>query len=711
MVLQIKSRNDIPFGSLTLEKNVIFIDGKEFKTPCHYILSSMFDEGLIKESIKQARIENIFDKYVAANEKTILKILSCSIPKYLKCKSQNKKFVTDLLETGDKKLFCDFFPKNIYGKFLEQARFRLQVTNDDPLIGDRSNDPIFYMYLAEKALKEILLENNLQDLIDQNFLRMSDLLRWLEKKYGKERIFKKAPNRSTILQIHKQRNVDFTTNPTSLIKLVRRQNIRKCFQINENKVKYIIYDLFIQYYKHLHPAKLYERDQIIIQEKETIPLKITNMFIQRMWSLYKDNQLPQPLTNQIKDKIKAIYLPSDEEISKYEKEIFPMHPGQEKQEIKVVDIIERNSGDTWIIPKSSILSCFSNDDCIINNYCFKTIIHYCVFKLILSEKNVTESKVHQKIHSLKIEELFHTFHTWSEKVKIKKLNEIVYKCLILFFKNEEMQFLLLSLGNETIQMDCNWFPNLANELDKFKFHLQPKIFKLSSLEQLKQLPIISKWILEQKNYIFTLKLSLENWLKNKQCFQVCSIQQIIKFFFCNLQKFQKSEEYINHILSFFKKFKTDLQLYDYIFKMQYIYSTQWIQTKNIVSKPKYDAIVTALCNIIIVFDKLTSTKIIIDENDVDFALNILLDKEISEHEEIIQEENEVQSSEEEEIDYKEELLENEFEGNDDIYQYLFDNCHNTLSDYIEIYISDSVKKILVTPILQNRINFFCGTLV
>lgn len=724
MVLNIKSNDDIPYGVLTLQKNEIIIEGKKWKTPCHFILSHMFPEGMIRESVRQALVPDLYRVYKNACDKIILQTVGFAIHEYLKVKSSQSKFINDLLQTGDRKLYSDIFPKNVYGKYLEQLRFQHQVKNDvDPLVGDRSNDPVFYMYLAERALKELLLENNLQEFVDQKFMRMSDLLRYLEKKYGKERIFRKAPDRSTILQIHKQRNVDFTTNPTTLIKLVRRQNIRKCYDINLSKIKYIIFECFINSVKHLHPAKSFERDECIQREKETLPTEKVRIFIQRTWLLYNDNAFSESLMNTIRRKISNVYIPSEEEIHAYETDVFPLYPGHEREELKLQNHEDVKS-EIFNIPKSSLLSPYAVDYCMIQHFNFPTLIHYVTFKCIMSEKPDLEAQVvFKKLSLVKTEELLSILDDWVKRNRNEKLTSIVRKTLIHFLKDDEIQYILLSTGNDKILINNDWFPNLGEEIVKLRKHIQPKIYKITSLDHIKRLQIVKQWTFEQNSYIIYLKKVFDAWLLKKNCASEIHVRDVIRYFFfySSSKIFHSFNEYVDFMVGNFKKFKTDLQIYDYILKMQYIFSHKWVKRNThhkLVDNETYDMILHALCKILIIFDRLTDKKVLIEEHDVDYAKAILFDDNAVEEQSLInenQEESEEEKddeSENDEIDYNEQDFEEEFEGNDNIYRFLSDKCHNNLSDYIENYLFDVVKKIdSVSPRLRSRINFFSGSFV
>jgi hypothetical protein len=59
MVLEIKHRDDVPFGELLLSKSEIYIESKKWKTPLNYIFSKLFSKGMLHEELRNASVDDL----------------------------------------------------------------------------------------------------------------------------------------------------------------------------------------------------------------------------------------------------------------------------------------------------------------------------------------------------------------------------------------------------------------------------------------------------------------------------------------------------------------------------------------------------------------------------------------------------------------------------------------------------------------------------
>jgi hypothetical protein len=708
-MITVKTGEDSPYGLLSLQKGNITIDEHEWTSPCHYILSHMFPPGILRQSI--VRASNAVQAYNNACDK--IEVNNIAIVEYLeyRCKIDSN-FVQELVKTGNAKLFSTSFPKNIYGKFLEQKRYQL-LNSADVVEGDTSErgntDPVFYMYLAERALKELLSESDLQDLVDYNFLRMSDLLRHLEKRYGRERIFKKAPDRATIIQIHKQRGVDYTTNPTTLIKLVRRQNIRRINNNNEQKFKDHVFHCFIQSIKHLHPARSFERDDVIAYERTTIPFNDLQKFIKRTFELYKNGSLGRDVISLVERR--QIFLLSEEQVQKYESEVFALHPGTERLETQQSNHFD-NTKHTIDVNTIHTFNPFAVYYVLINGFNFPTLAHYCVFKHILYESNDVEPfKVFQKISSIRPDNIIPMLTAWIAKNRNVKMKKLVDKTFSKLFQDDQNQHLLLSTGKSELIVHCSWFSELGQNLVQYRNKLVPRIHRIINVDDVKLIPLVQSWIHSQRQLVYFIKQIYDNWFETKQCLGEITTTDIFKYFFNKSKLFYTFDDYICFMLEQFRKMPTDLQIHSYIFQMQYNFCNRWVRRKNQpkLADDKYNAQVVALCKLLLVFDRLTKSLVTLDEIDVDFAKKLLTDTSvqvpeeyfIADNDEIV-ENNDVESD----IEYNEDDFDDYFEGHDEIYRFLANQCHNNLSSDIETYIFEVVSKMRIDPHIRSRINFF-----
>jgi len=707
MVLEIKKRDNIPFGDLLLGKSEINIESKKWKTPLNYIFAKLFPRGLLHEEIRNATVDDLPVILNKSREQQHHQILSQCLMTYLTAKlNQNSQFVQELSRSNTSHLVCDVFPQNLYGKTLEQLRQNKFCRR----VEERDQDPIYYMYLASKALKEILEENNLQEFLDQKFKRMSDLLRALEQTYGRDRVIRKAPDRETILKIHKKLEVDYTTNPSTLIRLIRRKEIRRVRELALVKIKTIVLEEFIKNVASFHPAKPELRDSIIEREKQTMDIKKHVELTTRAYLLYTQRKLPIQVMSSIDERVKKVYLPSLEEINNYETDVFLLHPGSETK-----NSIEKTNVETITITPKSVLHPFSVDHLIINDIMYSTCIHYLVSQTIIHEDNSKNlSELVTKLTKYETKQLLPLLEKWRHKHRQIIFDTIVDQTLYIFFKDIKHQHLLLCTGQEPLVLHCFLIPNLSQKMMKIRSSLTPKIYRISNLNEVKEIYKVQEWCSQIEEMVKKLHMMMRLWLRDKGSEKVLGIDEIIRHFFHGSH--DTVESLTDSLLKTLGKFNNDLSINDFIIKKQYSMSNQWVKPprfQNFTNCARNSMTLFAICQIMLVFDRIVDIPVTLNDIDVGHAKSILT-HHVKEEQEFISEihldsedENDLYDDDEPNPDDYDNL---EFEGNDVIFKYLQQHAFNGLSDYVETSLFQCLKTIDIAT-NRNHINFFAGIML
>lgn len=711
MVLEIKKRDNIPFGDLLLSTSEIHIESKKWKTPLNYIFSKLFPRGLLHEELRNASVDDLPTILNRSREQQHHQILSQCLTQYLTEKlNQNPAFAQELGRSHTSKLVCDVFSQNLYGKTLEQVRQSRLCRR----VEEREQDPIYYMYLASKALKEILVENNLQEFLDQKFKRMSDLLRALEQSTNRERVIRKAPDRETILKIHKRLEVDYTTNPSTLIRLIRRKYIRRVRELALIKIKTIVLEEFIKSISAFHPAKPEWRDAVIEREKQTIDLKKNIELTTRAHLLYTQRKLPASVLTAIDERVRRVYLPTLEEIEHYETDVFLLHPGSETK-----NQAENTKVETLIITSKSLLHPFSVDHLTIDDVVYSTCIHYVVAQTIIHEdhsKNVGE--VAKKLVKYETKQLLPLLEKWRRKHRQEIFNKIVDQTLYIFFKDVKHQHLLLCTGQEALVLTCFLIPDLSRKMMKIRESLTPKIYRVSNLEQVKDIYKVQEWCVQIEEMVKKIHMMMRLWLRDKGSEKVLGIDEIIRHFF-NANHDTVDSLTTSHLKSL-AKFNNDLSIVDFILKKQYTMSNQWVKPPRFQSFTaclRDSMTLFALCQIMLVFDRIVDVPVTLNDVDVGHAKSILTHHVRSDEQEYISDMMNVDSEDENDLYDDDDDDPNpddydhlEFEGNDVIFKYLQANAFNGLSDYVETSLFECLKTIDIAP-NRNHINFFAGIML
>lgn len=717
MVLEIKHRDDVPFGELLLSKSEIHIESKKWKTPLNYIFSKLFSKGMLHEELRNASVDDLSTILTKSRETMHTQMLSKCLTQYLETKMKvDAAFVSELVRTGPTTtLVCkrDIFPQNIYGKLLEQLRNHTgKRDDDDDTAVDRSQDPVYYMYLASKALKEILCENNLEEFLDQKFKRMSDLLRALQERYGRERIFRKAPDRETIMKIHKQLEVDYTTSPSALIRLVRRKHIRRVRELALAKIKTIVLDEFINSIRHLHPALPQVRDAVIERERQSIDVKKNIQLLTRANNLWNERKLPEDVMRRIDDRVKRIYVPSEEEIERYETDVFLLYPGSE------VNRSTTPAAPTALtIEPKSRLHPYSVDQLKMDDgLTYPTCVHYYVVKAIVHENPNKEARdVLRKLRPFETRQLLDVLAQWRQKYRSTLFENIVNQTLYIYFKDARRQHLLLCTGKEPLNMNCPLIKNLSTKMMKIRASLTPTVYSVTSLDHVRDIYLVKEWCQHVNEFSTTLHKLLTSWLKDKGSEKSVSQTEMIRYFFHGHHA--SNEDMQTSILSTFRRYNNDLSIVDFILKRQYIMSNTWVRPPGFTAFTatlRDSMTLLALCRLMLVFDRLCDVKITLNDIDVNHAKAILTHY-VREEQEYVDDDDRQPEAEEENDEYDDDDVEEyndeydqlEFEGNDVLFRYLKKYAFNDLSDYIETSLYQCLKTIDIGR-NRSRINFFAG---
>jgi len=718
MVLDIIDWRSVPFGKLLLTSSAFDVGHKTFKSPTNYIFSRLFSNSMMREEMVQAQADDLPTVYQRVSNIVFVQMLSKSIDEYVTQKClENADFVQALLQTGDQHLVCQALPKNIYGKVLEQHRKRHQEQRQTEIC-DHSQDPIFYMYLAEKALQELLFENNLQEYLDQKFTRMSDLIRYLEKKFGRERIIRKAPDRQTLLHIHKQLQVDYTTSPSALIMLVRRKNIGRVRERNLAKLKTYLFNLMVDHVKPSHSARLEIRDAVVNREKQSISQAKSVELTMRMYLLWQQGALPSHFNKKVDAYTRSLYLPTDEEIRQYESAVFAIHASSDAQEANA----PKNAESQYIVPSKSILHPNSADYLTMQGYKYPTCFHYIVVKFIEYEMNnskrhVDKAVVLQKINKYETKHLIQHLQQWIERHRVKSLNSITDETMYIFFKDVQNQHLLLCTGDEPL--NCrSMIPDLSRKMMKMRSTLSPKIYRLHSLNDVRNVYIVRDWCDRTRNVIAEIAATFTDWFKAKGSNRIMSVRDVIRHFYVGNEDVTTVNQLLDGALKNLASCKSDLCVVDRFLKTMYVMSNRWISPidyEKLGHSQSDSMVMFALCKLLQVFDRLIDISVTIDEVDVSFAERILCNRRRGEDAEYLCEVEKDDDgagggdSDEEPVDYNDEDIEElEIEGNDIVYKHLLKYCYNNLSDCIENFLVAAVKNVDVTA-HRSSVNFFAGS--
>ena len=240
--IEIYSAKNKTFGSLSNNfKSFTNIEGISWLSLSNYIYTKALISVIDYDKMRKVNPEDIHIEYLKFKNKAEEDLLSVALLEALKVKFENSKIMEILLSTGyspiiyrsDNKFLGDGKDgrgKNKLGIFMVQIRNEVLNKNKREQELFKRNENIYKAYLAKYALEYTFNEEN-NDLKSYFGLSFDEII----DKYGKEKLLKKVPSRSILLELY--------NNPYKDNKLINLAisypnvlifNIRKNLQNSQN---------------------------------------------------------------------------------------------------------------------------------------------------------------------------------------------------------------------------------------------------------------------------------------------------------------------------------------------------------------------------------------------------------------------------------------------------------------------------------------------
>lgn len=352
-----------PYGPLRNDYRCeISINNVVYKSPLNYTFSNLIPADNIRRmSIMNADPDKAESYYMEAKTDLDKATISTAIKIGLSAKMKDENFKTLLAKTKGKKIIYlsqNFYlgslnaqGLNIYGLWLEQIRDSLPREALTTL----TSDQIYDAYLAEKGLLFALQYENLN-----KYLSMNDyvtIIKTLASTYGGENIF--IVDKKTAIAIHAKRNTQIQTNPSDLIRYVRKKYIREIHLKNCKLQKNIIFNTYVDF--------LIREETDINKEYELSMASLDTIteLISRTYKLFKLNKLPSEVMNKANKELSRIYIPSDDEIKSFEADTVPI-PITKIEKVPTT-ISDDTSGYIWIYPNLNDRLIKSLDGTVLNH--------------------------------------------------------------------------------------------------------------------------------------------------------------------------------------------------------------------------------------------------------------------------------------------------------------------------------------------------------
>lgn len=489
-LVTIRNSLDKPFGKLANDAILPFrVKSHTYSSVVNYVYANLLPESTFKEELSQTLPKNVLttfnDVQNHLKKSTIQSAIHTAIAERVK---QDPNFANELMLTNDSKiLYYSENPflgigkakngENIYGQALEQVRNELQ--KEKSKVKQREN--IYLSYIAEINLKKALRKHNLEKYISKDKKRsVKRLVDALVNDYGKTEVYSNSPDINTILTMHEKRNIMTYTDPNSLIRIIRKNNVRDVLKKNLFDLKVAALHAFVDYVISKNVTVSEDKTALKDQLFDILPSK-RDEFANRILDLYTAKALPEEIKEKIKNFKYQWYFPSEKDIEFFETENIKL---PDLEDSKTLD----ENNDTYkVFAQEGVLSPLSqvtstNEFLVINNLKFKSISHYVAFEVNKLYGQTDPLKLYTRMKDIRPEDL-DRFNKMFEKDMVTSTKDTLLENAI-NIKLQQYHIKNLIFSIENLEFEDNFGLEKTEEFyNKYKDKIVLKIHKIPSFEK------------------------------------------------------------------------------------------------------------------------------------------------------------------------------------------------------------------------------------
>lgn len=595
MSVIIRNSLDKPFGKLANDAILPFKVGtRVYSSVVNYVYANLLPESTFKEELSHTLPKDILQNFDEIRKhlkkSTIQSAASLAITEKAK---QNEIFAQKLMDTDNLKII--YYSQNnylgvgrkkdgenIYGQVLEKHRNEMQIEQHKI----EQKDDIYMSYIAEINLKKAFRKHNLEKYISKDKKRsIKKLVDALVREYGKTEVYFNAPDIDTILILHEKRNIHSYTDPNSLIRVIRKNEVRNVLKKNLFELKNVSLETFVDYIVSRNVTISEDKTVLKNQTFDILPSK-REEFVNRILDLYSAKALPDEVRDKIK-KFKSLwYFPSDKDIEFFETENIKL------PELASLTTTYEEKKNTIKIFYDDILSPLNeNSILIINNLKFKSISHYIAFELNKLYGQMDPNKLYLRMKDLKTEDLEKYNKMVEKDVFTTTKNKLLEDAINIKHRENNIKNLLFSLFSfKNLEFEDSFNLEKTNELyNKYKDKINLTIHKIPSFEKFVEKDKFLTDIIKDKiDFYFMILDNLMVHVKSKHTFKI-TYDDLVKVspFYSHLERDEsntlvKIPEYLIH-----KNKQYNLNTYS-LKQIWSIVFNGMKQSEKIIGKEEYD---------------------------------------------------------------------------------------------------------------------------
>lgn len=517
MSVVIRNSLDKPFGKLANDAILPFkVHSHTYSSVVNYVYANLLPESTFKEELSHTLPKNVLTTFEEVRNhlkrSTIQSAAHTAISEKLK---QNVAFSKKLMDTEHLKIVYyssnDYLGigraksgENIYGQALEQTRNEMQIEQNKA----QQKDNIYLSYIAETNLKKALRKHSLEKYISKDKKRsIKRLVDNLVHDYGKTEVYSNAPDLDTILTLHEKRNIMNYTDPNSLIRIIRKNEVRNILKKNLFDLKVESLRAFVDY--TISKNVTVSEDKTALKDQMfDILLSKREEFANRILDLYSAKALPEEVKDKIK-KFKSLwYFPSDKDIDFFEKENIKL-PDMTSETTEVPETFKVYVDNDIMSPldESSIV--------VINNLKFKSISHFIAFELNKLYGQMDPNKLYIRIKDVRMADLDQFNKLIEQDVFSTTKNKLLEDAINIKVKHYHIKNLVFSV--EGLEFEDTFNLDKTEEFyNKYRDKIVLKIHKIPSFEKfVEKDPFLTDIIIDKVDFYFMILDNLMVHTKSK----------------------------------------------------------------------------------------------------------------------------------------------------------------------------------------------------
>jgi predicted NAD-dependent protein-ADP-ribosyltransferase YbiA (DUF1768 family) len=483
-VVTIRNSLDKPFGKLANDAILPFkVKSHTYSSIVNFVYANLLPESTFKEELSQTLPKNVLNTFEEVRKhlkrSTIQSAAHTAITEKAR---QNETFSKKLMDTEHLKILYyspnDFLGigrakngENIFGQVMEQVRNELQIEQNKA----QQKDNIYLSYIAEINLKKALRKHNLEKYISKDKKRsIKRLVDALVQDYGKTEVYSNAPDMDTILTLHEKRNIMNYTDPNSLIRIIRKNEVRNVLKKNLFELKATSLHAFVDFTISKNVTVSEDKTALKDQIFDILPSK-REEFANRILDLYSAKALP----DEIKDKIKHFkgmwYFPSDKDIEFFEMENIKL------PELRT-EFTDENGSKIYVEMNDLLSPLDETSVVVINNLKFKSVSQFIAFELNKLYGQMDPAKLYVRIKDVKTTDL-DQFNKMIEKdVFTTTKNKLLEDAINIKLQEYHIKNLVFSL--EGLEFEDAFDLEKTEEFyNKYRDKIVLKIHKIPSFEK------------------------------------------------------------------------------------------------------------------------------------------------------------------------------------------------------------------------------------